>query len=1435
MERVKLNLPSPLELSGDVAGNWTKFSQRLEFYLQATGKDASSDKTKTAILLTVAGSEAIDLYNTWTFREDEHVTTTNEENETVIADDIKYDAVIKRFKDHCDPQRNETYQRYVFRSRVQGEGEPIEKFITDVKNLAKKCSFSTLIDGLIRDQIVIGIRDQKLKERLLNESDLTRSKAEEMCRNAEMAQKQLRVFSSNLAASKCATAVDAVRFDNNKNGGGRANDNNRPIDCNKCGRNHPINKCSAFGKTCWRCGGKNHISKYCGPQFEREKANVPGPSRGRGTSNKFNNSWSRSRGNYNNSYQNNRDSSRYQHEVMVQHEAEVVEEDDDDFYVNQVDTEQIPSRIRRENDKLEWLVSVKLNNNLIEFKVDSGAQVNCISEQVFNTMKPRPKFLDQRPPTLRAYNKEVIPCIGSFFGKVALGDRDHDVFFVVTRDHTQPILGLATCLRLGFFDIPSNDRHVLKVHGVKTMTENDGSTLATEMTQKHPKVFEGLGRFQEPYKIKLRQDYKAVVQPVRRVPLPYKEKIEKELVRMEELGVISKVSEPTEFVNSFVVVKKKGTDEVRLCLDPRDLNKSIMREHYPTKTREEILADLGNPKYFTELDLRHAYWQIPLDEESRLLTTFGTNKGRFCFNVGPFGLNSMSDACQRRVEQHITDGIEGALPYQDNIIIVGSTQKEHDDRVRKVFQKIEKAKITLNLAKCKFGERSIMFLGEKISEKGVEPDSEKVKAIQKWPKPHDVKSLQSFFGILNFVGRFVPNLSSRTTSLRTLLRKGSVWVWDQNHDKEFEDMKGVLVSYPVLRFYDPAKEHKISNDASKDGIGSVLLQLEEDGFHPVHYAARSLTKTERSYAPIEREALAIQYGCSKFHHYVFGKRFFVETDHNPLVTIFGGYLNEAPARIQCIMLKVQKYNFELQWVPRKFIMLADALSKQNAGAVQDKSVLSDEIDMYVNEIREQVPVSDDMWLTFQRETAKDPELLELKKGIESGKYKQGQFDNSLRSRFHIIDGVIFMSNRIYVPKTLRDDMINRVHEGHLKIEKSKRRARSCLYWPGMSSEVEDAVRKCQTCNNYIDKQPREPLVQDIQDHPWHKIGTDIFSIGGKDYLVVVDYMSNFPEVATLPSKEAKSVIRAMKPIFARHGIPAEVTSDNVPFKSFEFQEFAKEYGFRHDPISPKDSNANGKAEMGVKIVKTLLKKAYDSGTDPSIAMLNYRSTPLECGKSPAELLMGRKIRTRLPMLLRETPDMETKSKIDKIRHRQKVNYDKGTRELPQLEGGDSVRILQDKGPSVLARVVDSPSPRSYRVQTENDRILRRNRNFLVKTPEPFHVIKDYDDLKFTVPGTTNNYIHNNNGNKHNIANNDVGDRSNQGNNMNMSNSIDLHHSASSTLNIPVNNEGATPSTIIIPESNVSNEPGLRRSQRIKSKPVWHKDYEMAVVKGKYKR
>ena len=207
-------------------------------------------------------------------------------------------------------------------------------------------------------------------------------------------------------------------------------------------------------------------------------------------------------------------------------------------------------------------------------------------------------------------------------------------------------------------------------------------------------------------------------------------------------------------------------------------------------------------------------------------------------------MNSISEVCQKRVEQNITEGLQGVLAYQDNIFVVAHSLEQHDHRLLKTLHKCQEAGVTLNFDKCSFRKTSIMFIGEKISAKGIEADPDKIREIQNWETPHDVQSLQSFFGMLNFVGKFIPNMATRTSAMRSLLRKGSIWLWDENHQVEFLEMKQALTTHPVLAYYDPSKQHKISSDASKDGIGSVLLQMEQDGWHPGHYGARSFSNTE---------------------------------------------------------------------------------------------------------------------------------------------------------------------------------------------------------------------------------------------------------------------------------------------------------------------------------------------------------------------------------------------------------------------------------------------------------------------------------------------------------------------------------------------------------------------------------------------------------------
>lgn len=247
------------------------------------------------------------------------------------------------------------------------------------------------------------------------------------------------------------------------------------------------------------------------------------------------------------------------------------------------------------------------------------------------------------------------------------------------------------------------------------------------------------------------------------------------------------------------------------------------------------------------------------------------------------------------------------------------------------------------------------------------------------------------------------------------------------------------------------------------------------------------------------------------------------------------------------------------------------------------------------------------------------------------------------------------------------------------------------------------------------------MIPDLPTEPWKKVGTDLFHCNRKYYVLVIDYYSNFPEIALLTSATANSVITHVKSIFARHGIPETVVSDNGPcYNCNEWRQFAERYGFHHVTSSPQYAQANGKVEKGVHIVKQLLKKATDSKSDPYLALLSYRSAPLDCGLSPAELLMNRKLRTTLPRYTESKQRPEIQSKMENLKWKQKQHYDKSTRPLKPLAKDDVVRIQDQDAWNRKATVLQEIGPHSYEVRTEDGHMFRRNRRNLLKTQETFH-------------------------------------------------------------------------------------------------------------------
>ena len=245
-----------------------------------------------------------------------------------------------------------------------------------------------------------------------------------------------------------------------------------------------------------------------------------------------------------------------------------------------------------------------------------------------------------------------------------------------------------------------------------------------------------------------------------------------------------------------------------------------------------------------------------MEQASAMLCTFNTPFGRYCYERLPFGICSAPEYFHRTIEQ-LFEGLDGVRVFMDDVVVWGVNQKQHDNRLDQVMKRICTSGLQLNKDKCRISQQEITFLGDKITPAGIQPGFAKVHAMHELERPTNKVELQRFMGMINYVGRFIPDLSTRTASLRSLLTMKSVWQWQDQQESEWIQLKETLTKEPVLKFFDPGRHIKISADASKSGLGGVLLQKYDEHWAPVAYASRSMTDTETSYAQIEKENLAL--------------------------------------------------------------------------------------------------------------------------------------------------------------------------------------------------------------------------------------------------------------------------------------------------------------------------------------------------------------------------------------------------------------------------------------------------------------------------------------------------------------------------------------------------------------------------------------------------
>ena len=440
------------------------------------------------------------------------------------------------------------------------------------------------------------------------------------------------------------------------------------------------------------------------------------------------------------------------------------------------------------------------------------------------------------------------------------------VNFHVVEMEAPTVLGAQTCKDLGL---------LARVHLVQQQSPSKcPEGMAQKMYEQYLDLFQGLGCLPGEHTIKVDSNISPVVHPSRKVPLSVKEKIKEELDRMEKAEVVVKQKEPTDWVNSMVIVVKPN--KLRICFDPRDLNEAIRREHFAVTTIEEVVADMPQAKMVSVLDATSGYWQVKLDEASSKLCIFNTPFGRYRFTRLPFGIKSAPEVFQNHMSELFAD-VEGVKVIVDDLLVWGKDDEEHDARLEQVLRRAREVNLKFNAKKCKI-KKEVPYVGHVLSKDGLKADPEKIRAVKEMKPPVNAKELKTFLGFIQYLGTFMPNMATESAPLRELLEKNVAWHWDHLQEESFQKLKQMASSTPVLGYYDPRGPLCLSVDASSKGLGTVLLRDEKS----LAYASRALTPTKQRYAQIEKRTLAIVYGVQKFHQYIYGRTTDVETDHKPL-------------------------------------------------------------------------------------------------------------------------------------------------------------------------------------------------------------------------------------------------------------------------------------------------------------------------------------------------------------------------------------------------------------------------------------------------------------------------------------------------------------------------------------------------------------------------
>ena len=1007
--------------SNDTAIRWAKWKQNIERQFRFFGIE--DPQLKKDGLIIYGGQEIADL--------DDSIP-----DPTLEGEQNEYTRLIYKLDQYFLPKKNKDYARFKLGNLVQQDEEPMATYYARIREIAKKCSYTDENDA-IRDHLIKTMRNNAIRVKAIR-NNWTLQEILDEAAITEQAQLQAKEMKQKLETTE---PNQRVRYTTRQNS------------CSRCGRQHGKANCPAYGAKCRKCGKQNHFAIVC----------RSGPPRLPDENNKKQGDNSHDR--HRNFKPRNKDSNRRPRKAQGGEETKNenrkpnirhIETEDEKTNNNSSDSSsdedfiqhlRIRQTTRVNKRKISNTCTVYINDVETQIEPDTGSDANIMDEEQFARLqKLRPEIRLKKSRTkLRALLQDI-PVLGECSVTIKNQTRRTRTRIIVIKGKMDslPLIGRPTLSNLGMVLIDETGG-LAKQTGKETTEVKKTTTTNRKLEkilQRYEDRFHGIGKAKRDGKdieihLPMNENATPIAQKPRRVPYHLLDPLEERINEFVESDIIEKVPEheAIEWCSPLVVQPKaKNPKDIRVSLDLRILNQSMSRtRQVQAPITEDFVNEFKDCTVFSKIDLSHGYHQFALNEESRKIMTFATPWGNYRYKRLAFGGKNSQDLFDAEIAK-IISGVPRVLNNRDDIMVGGRDWEEHNQNLETLLERLTAHNLTLRKEKCEFGQTSIEFHGHYFTNEGLCPSPGKIRAIQEIERPKNKEELVSFIQMMAYLSRFIENFSSRSEPLRRLTKQGQPFEWNQEQQDAFDDLRHAITTAPVLIPYHPGRKTLIICDASPVGLGGGLFQKTSHGYQPVHYVSRTLTQTERNYAQIEREALAVEFSSNRLQMYLLGSpQFQIATDHKPLLPIFNNPGAKLPPRLERIRMKTQNLDFTMIHIPGKSNM-TDYLSRHPLPDTDEthleqhvRAIIATEHAVVLDKIR--------------KETSGDNELQTLIQTIRTGNWNSKDIHlkpyYDLRTEIYEADGIVLRGDKIIPPTSLRKKIINVAHkQGHLGTSKT---------------------------------------------------------------------------------------------------------------------------------------------------------------------------------------------------------------------------------------------------------------------------------------------------------------------------------------------------------------------------------------------------------------